>query len=118
MSHTNALLSVVKGEFLIAGAKEDIARKFESLGVEIIAKSDLLPGFSIVANEKTMNAKEIKEIQKAILSISKKEYKKLGGVSKYGFEKGSLKDYDALKVSIKIPKKSKMPRVDKCGEAK
>ena len=105
MSHTNALLSVVKGEFLVAGAKESIANSFESLGMEVIAKSELLPGFSLVVNTKTLSKQQIKAIQETLLSIPQERYKELSGISQYGLEKSSIDDYRSLQVELAIPQK-------------
>ena len=103
MSHTNALTAVLEGRFLIAGAKESIAKKFKSLGVDIIAKSRLLPGFAIVVNEKTMSKEEIELFQNTILSLSQKELEDIGGIISRGVIKSNIRDYDILKVDFKIP---------------
>jgi len=105
MSHTNALLSVLKGEYLLAGAKKSIAKKHESLGMEIIAQSELLPGFSLVVNTKTLSKEQIKQIQNSLLSVSSKEYKQWGGITVNGLEKANIDDYNSLHVDFKIPQK-------------
>ena len=105
MSHTNALLSVLKGESLLAGAKESIAKEYESLGIKIIAKSKLLPGFSLVANTKTLSKEQIQKLQTTLLGISDDKYKSLGGISIYGVEKSHTKDYESLDINFNIPKK-------------
>lgn len=104
MSHTNALISVVKGKFLIAGAKESIAKKYESLGMEIIAQSKLLPGFSLVVNTQTLSMQQIKEIEDALLKLPQKTYKSWKGITKNGIKKANLQDYNQLKVEFEIPK--------------
>jgi phosphonate transport system substrate-binding protein len=108
MSHTNALLSVVKGEYDIAGAKEDIAKKFESLGMEVIAKSDLLPGFSIVANTKTLTKEEIAKLREILLNIPQEKLYKMGGLVSKGFDKIDIDEYKAIEVDIQIPQKGNM----------
>jgi len=103
MSHTNALTQTLQGKFDIAGAKESIAKKFESLGMQIVAKSELLPGFALVVNQKTLSQSEIKKIQDFLLSLSQEEVKKIGGIIKKGIVKATLKDYEVLKTNCKIP---------------
>jgi len=105
MSHTNALISVVKGQFLLAGAKKRIAKKFKSLGMEIIAQSEFLPGFSLVVNTKTLTTKQITDIQNVLLDVPKEKYKSWGGISSNGLEKAHIEDYNSLYVDFKIPKK-------------
>jgi ABC-type phosphate/phosphonate transport system substrate-binding protein len=108
MSHTNALISTVKGEFLIAGAKKSIAKKYESLGMEIIAQSRLLPGFSLVVNTQTLSKEQIKEIEDALLRLSQEEYKSWKGITANGIEKANIEDYNELNVDFHIPKKGNM----------
>lgn len=108
MSHTNALSSVAKGEFLIAGAKQSIAQQYETLGMEIIAQSKLLPAFSIVVNTQTLSKEQIKEIEDALLELNNEEHKSSKGISKYGIEKANIEDYDDLNVNFYIPKKGNM----------
>ena len=107
MSHTNALSAVLKGEFDIAGAKESIAQRFESLGLEIIAKSEPLPGFSIVVNTKTVSKEEIELLQK-ILDFPIDKLKQIGGIISKGVVKTNIRDYDMLKVNFKIPTSGNM----------
>jgi len=104
MTHTNALISVLRGDFLIAGAKENIAKRFESLGMEIIATSEPLPGFSLVVNTKTLSKKQINDIQKTLLNTPKEVYETWEDVTSYGFIKADFKDYDTLNVDFSIPK--------------
>lgn len=106
MSHSNAILSILEDGFSIAGAKGSIIKKHESLGIETILESELLPGFSIVVNTKTLSKKQIKLIQNTILNIPKSEYKNWKGVLSNGFEKASIKDYENIKIDFdSIPKK-------------
>lgn len=105
MSHTKALISVVEGRYDMAGAKEDIAKKFDSLGVEIIAYSDYLPGFSIVVNKNTISKKQIRKLQKIFLNFTDEELKKIGGIVSRGIVKTSVDDYKSLNIKMKIPQK-------------
>ena len=108
MSHTNALSGVVEGNFDIAGAKEDIAKQFTSLGMQIIAKTELLPGFALVVNEKTLSKQEIQQLQTYILNLSEKKRNTLGGIIAKGVVKADCKDYDVLRVDMTIPSKGNM----------
>ena len=112
MSHTNALEAALRGDFLLAGSKESIAKKYESLGMEIIAKSELLPGFSIVANKKTLSAKQIEVLQKTLLEIPQETYSTFEGMGKYGTIKSHIKDYEILHVDFFIPYKGNINEAD------
>lgn len=105
MSHDNALLSALSGEYIIAGAKDSIAKRHNSLGLEIISSSQLLPGFTLVLNTKTINSDLINSIQNTILEIPSNVYKKWNGKGSFGFVKASHNDYGDLSVNMNdIPK--------------
>ncbi len=100
MSHTNALIKTLEGEFDIAGAKDTIAKQYESLGMEVIAKSNALPGFSLVVNTKTLSPEQINQLQKTLLAIPYSTYKLWGGITSRGMVKPSPKEYEQLKVDF------------------
>ncbi len=101
MSHENALIGVVgEGSFDLAGVKEDIAHEYKSLGMRIVAKSEYFPGFSLVANTKTLSQKQIKMIQKLILVIPQSTYKNWDGILSNGFDKGDKTFYKNFKVNF------------------
>lgn len=103
MSHTNALIETLKGNYDVAGSSEEIAEKFTSLGMQILARSPALPGFALVVNTKTLSIKEIEAIKKAILDVPKKEYEKWGSRLMYGFESAEPTLYDSIKIHQAIP---------------
>lgn len=104
MSHTNALLSVLKGDFTVAGAKDTIAQRYSSLGMEVIAQSEPLPGFSLVVNTKTLSREQIERIQGSLLSIPENIYKSWTGVISYGLQKEDVSTYKMPTMDIVIPK--------------
>lgn len=103
MSHTNALMETLEGNYDVAGSSEEIAEKFTSLGMQILARSPALPGFALVVNTKTLSTKEIEAIKKAILDVPKKEYEKWGSRLMYGFESAESTLYDSIKIHQAIP---------------
>jgi phosphonate transport system substrate-binding protein len=108
MSHINAVTGALKGKFDLAGSTEMIANKFKSLGMQIVAKSKLLPGFSIVVNTKTLSKDEIKSITDALLKISDAKFKEWNGKIQYGLQKANEASYKNLKINYKIPQKGNM----------
>lgn len=100
MSHTKALLSAISGKHLIAGAKESIADKHKSLGFKILAKSDLLPGFALVINKKTVSKEDIKKIKETILNIPDELLKSWGGVLSNGLVNTSIDEYRNLDIDF------------------
>lgn len=109
MSHTNALLGVLQEKFLIAGSSEDIAMKHESLGMQIIEKSELLPGFAIVVNTQTLKKEEIDAITQTLLLIPKSRYAKWGNKMAHGMVPADEKSYESLFIDYSIPNEGNMP---------
>lgn len=68
-NHRSAALSVIKGQTRYAGLKTSIAKQFEHLGVNIISTSEALPGFLLVANNKTLSPKAIAQIKEKLLAL-------------------------------------------------
>lgn len=108
MSHTNALIGVVKGEYMIAGSSERLAKQHQSLGMEIIARSELLPTFALVVNTKTLSSQEIEQITETLLNIPKYEYQDWRSIFKNGFSPADAEAYDAIDLDCEVPKKGNM----------
>jgi len=110
MSHTNALSALARGEFLLAGAKESIARRFQSLGIDIIARTELLPGFLLVANKKTLTSDQIHAFKDTLLHVPKSVYSEWNrSIGNQGMLPASNADYDKLDTHITIPQQGNMP---------
>jgi len=105
MSHSNALLEVLKGNYDIAGASDTIAQKFESLGMQIIASSEKLPSFAIVVNTKTISQEDVKKLQKSILSVPQEQYENWGTLLKYGFDVAPSNLFSDMQIDEVIPQK-------------
>jgi len=100
MSHSNAILSTLEGNYIVAGAKDSIAEKHKTLGMEIIAKSDPLPGFVLVANLQTISPEQFKSLQNTILNIDKNQYKKWKGLFSKGFSTPKDKEYENFDIDF------------------
>jgi len=110
MSHTNALSALTQGKFVLAGAKESIAKRFQSLGVDIIARTELLPGFLLVANKKTLTSDQIHAIKDTLLHVPKSVYSGWNrSIGNRGMIPATHADYDKLDTHIVIPQQGNMP---------
>lgn len=106
MSHSNALIETLKGNYIIAGAKDSIAKKYETLGMEIINESKLLPGFSLVVNTKTLSKEVIEKIKNELINTPKEVYSKWHSITSYGMKETHISDYKNIHIDIsQIPKK-------------
>lgn len=98
--HDEVALSVIRGEFLLGGMRESIAQEYTSLGLEIIATSPLLPGFSLVVNTQTLSPEQIEAIKKALLSAPKEVYETWGKELSYGMNEPNHKLFNLLSAEI------------------
>lgn len=102
-SHKNAIEAVLKGEFDLAGSSEEYAYNYQSLGMEVIAKSNWLPGLIVVANNQTLDRKTQQAIQKVLLSIPSHQALHWPEKIRYGFQPIKPKELEALRLPINIP---------------
>lgn len=100
MSHSDAILSVLEGTHILAGAKDSIVNKHKTLGMEVIAKSDPLPGFVLIVNTQTLSLKQISALENTILNIEKEDYKKWKGIFSNGFSIPNIKEYKNFKIDF------------------
>jgi len=68
-SHSSAALGVVQGRYDLAGVKTAIAQRYEHLDLQILSTSRAFPGFTLVANTRTVTAPIIGRLRKALLEL-------------------------------------------------
>ena len=100
MSHSNAILSVLDGENIIAGVKDTVASQYATVGMEVVAQSKPLPGFVLVANTKTLTQKDIMKIQNSLLNIDSKTYSTWKGIFSKGFIEVDMNQYNTFEVDF------------------
>ncbi len=67
--HDAVALAVVRSEFDLGGVKTAIARKYEHLGIKILKKTDVMPGFALVANARSIDPDLAETICKAFSTL-------------------------------------------------
>lgn len=67
--HSTCALEVLRGKAQFAGMKTSIARQYRNLGLNIVAQSDPLPGFLLVANPRTLGGDVIRNIKTSLLQL-------------------------------------------------
>jgi len=95
-NHDEVALSVIRGDFMIGGMKESIANEYQSLGLEVLYTSQMLPSFTLVANANTLSSKEMDNIKRILLKAPKEVYKTWGKSIAYGFSEIELESFKAL----------------------
>ncbi len=67
--HDAVALAVVRSEFDIGGVKTAIARKYKHLGIKIREETNIMPGFALVANTRTISPELAETICKAFSTL-------------------------------------------------
>lgn len=105
--HSECALDVVRDKAQFAGIKSSIAQQYQSLGLKIIAQSDPMPGFLLVANPRTLDANLILHIQKTILNLNPlgssadaTTTARWGRMIRYGAAPVSSSDYDIIREAL------------------
>jgi len=98
--HDEVALSVIRGEFLLGGIKESVAREHKNLGLEIVSVSALLPGFTLVANTQTLSREQIETIKKTLLSAPKEVYETWGKELSYGMSEPDMALFNGLSMDM------------------
>jgi phosphonate transport system substrate-binding protein len=67
--HDEVAKAVVRGEFDLGGLKTAIGRKYEHLGLKVLAETQPLPSFALVGNGGTMSTEELDAIRQALAGL-------------------------------------------------
>lgn len=67
--HDEVAKAVVRGEFDLGGLKTAIGRKYEHLGLKILAESAPMPSFALVGNAATLSPEERDAIRRALAGL-------------------------------------------------
>jgi len=67
-SHEAVALALVGGKYALGGLTRRIADRYRQLGLRVIAETDPLPGFVLVANGRTMTPEQIETLRAGLLA--------------------------------------------------
>lgn len=95
-THDNVALSVLRQEFEAGALSARIAEKYVPLGLRVLAKSEKLPLFPIVANRQTLSDEQRLLIQHGLLSIVA-DTTANWGLRQHGFMPVDDQDYDIIR---------------------
>ncbi len=96
-AHDKVALAVARGDVDAGGLKTTIGRRYEHLGVQVVAESVAFPGFALIANARKLSAQRIGQIRAALLAADAKTLAGWGGPLQHGVEAASDRDYDGLR---------------------
>ena len=97
--HDKVAQYVIMGKFAAGAVKQSIANKYSKY-LQVIATSEAMPGFIIVANKK-LDKKTTLKIKKLLLNLKDISALKKLKKSAVGFEEREDKDYDNLRKMMK-----------------
>lgn len=102
--HSACAVEVLRGKAQFAGMKSSIARQYHNLDLTILAESDPLPGFLLVANPRTLDSDTIRSIQTSLLQMKPNStpsgaatMANWGGMIRYGAIPAQASDYDVVR---------------------
>lgn len=102
--HDEVALAVTRGEYELGGLKTAIGRKYAHMGLTVVAESDPLPSFALVANGITVPKARIEALRAAITALhpldneaDKDVTRGWGDNIRFGAVPAADGDYDALR---------------------
>ncbi|MBN2646034.1 MAG: PhnD/SsuA/transferrin family substrate-binding protein [Desulfuromonadaceae bacterium] len=100
-NHEQAALAVVRGEAVLAGVKTAIARQYENLGLTVLQESTALPGFLLVANQRTLGKEQVDMLRQNLLAREPQSISEWGELVRYGMIEAKNEDYDVIRTLLK-----------------
>lgn len=96
-THEAVALAVVAGEHPAGTLKENIARKFATLGLRVLALSEPFPAFALVANAATLTPERRQALTRALLLAPAEARADWGRDWRHGLRPASDADYAAVR---------------------
>ncbi len=96
-SHEQVALAALAGEVAAGGMREAIARKYAGLGLEVLARTEPLPGFALVANRATLDAARIAQLRQSLLATPQAAYQRWGNSIRHGMTAANDSEYADLR---------------------
>ena len=103
--HDSVVKAILKGQYTAGAVRDSVARKYQKLGIDIIAESETIPTGPLVAGPGTPYA-VIENIKKALLELNSQDrdkeiiLKRLDEDYKNGFIEATDKDYGDIRSKI------------------
>lgn len=95
--HDTVAIAVARGDYAAGGLKGSIARKYQHLGVRVLAETAPLPAFALVANAERLSDVAIDAIRQALLQADAEARASWGEAIRYGVVPASDRDYDEVR---------------------
>lgn len=96
-SHDQVVRDVVAGKVDVGIVRDEFAAKFTGLGIEIISKSELVPGVGLAGNGNTLDAATLEKIRSVLLATPKSVYEQWGGSIRHGMAPAKDSDFNGYR---------------------
>lgn len=97
-NHDSVALSVVKGRFDYGGVKSDIASKYAHLGIEVVAQTQPIPAFALIAETQRVSFELRQALAKVLIGVPLKERLEWGKTIKHGCSLAEDKAFDSMRI--------------------
>ncbi len=100
--HDAVALAVIRGEFEAGGLKTSIAKRYNHLGLQVLAETPPFPGFALVGNRQTLAEPTLQAIRTALTGLDpagadQAMLTQWGASIRYGAVAATDADYQALR---------------------
>lgn len=99
-NHEEVVLAVARAEYAAGSMKTLIARRYQHLGVQVLAETPPLPVFALVVNTRTLSEATITDIKELLLHTSPAERSRWA-IGRHGFQAVEAEDYSSLEQFFK-----------------
>lgn len=94
--HDRVARAVVAGTVQLGGVREEVAIRHSGLGLQVVARTDPLPGFVLVGHAGLLSQRAMAQLAK-LPDTPASEYSKWGGVLRHGLVPASDADFDVVR---------------------
>lgn len=98
--HDRVAQAVVAGRVQLGGVREEVALRHANLGLRVVAATEPLPGFVLVAHAGLVPAAALQRLS-TLAETPASEYARWGGALRYGLEPVADADFDPVRVILK-----------------
>ncbi|MDD3608830.1 MAG: PhnD/SsuA/transferrin family substrate-binding protein [Halothiobacillaceae bacterium] len=105
--HDKVATAVVTGDYALGSVRENVAHRFASLGVRVIARTEPVPGFALVVNRASLSDEEIARLTEAFTRLAPRQRAEDAAATahwntliRHGAIAAQDADYDALRAKI------------------
>ena len=98
-NHDSVARAVVAGAVQLGGMREEVADRHSGLGLQVLARTDPLPGFVLVGHSGLLSRQGLSQLDK-LVDTPASEYGRWGGALRHGLVPAADSDFDAVRAIL------------------